>query len=269
MATPKVEYIHNYDAAVVRTHGSRTVANSAAYLISSLNPNMSILDVGCGPGSITIDFAQRAPGGQHVGVDISSTILDAARGLATKEGVSNVRFVEADLTRLDFPDDSFDLVHAHQVVQYQKDQVAALKEMRRVAKPGGLVAAREWDASSMTWFPLNPVLEDFKEKYVAAGREAGGEPNAGRRLVAWAVQAGFKRSDITASGGTWCYSDPEERAWYGGLMIDRLTTTPIKFHPDPEENEKIKAAYRQAWKEWSEQEDAWFGVLQGEIICKK
>src|ERR1700733_13214929 len=109
----------------------------AAYLLPYLQPGMSVLDVGCGPGTITVDLAARIAPGLLTAVEMTDDALDLARTEARTRGQSNIEFVASDVHALVFPDDSFDVVHAHQVLQHVADPVQALREMRRGGKPGG------------------------------------------------------------------------------------------------------------------------------------
>ncbi|MEU1155019.1 methyltransferase domain-containing protein, partial [Streptomyces sp. NPDC005918] len=212
-------YTHGHHASVLRSHTWRTAANSAAYLVGSLKPHMRVLDIGCGPGTITADLAELVPEGRVTGVDRAPGILDTARATAAERGLDNVEFAVADVHDLDYPDDTFCVVHAHQVLQHVGDPVRALREMRRVCRPGGIVAVRDADYSAMTWYPRSPGLDDWLDLYLRVARANGGEPDAGRRLKAWALEAGF--TDVTTTAGTWCYSSEEERAWWSGLWAER------------------------------------------------
>src|SRR5690349_2478762 len=154
-------YTHGHHESVLRSHIWRTAENSAAYLLGSLKPHMKILDIGCGPGTITADLAERVPDGQVTGVDHAPGILEQARATAAGRGLTNVDFAVADVHALDYPDDTFCVVHAHQVLQHVGDPVQALREMRRVTKPGGFIAVRDADYAAMTWYPAVPGLEDW------------------------------------------------------------------------------------------------------------
>src|SRR5690349_2496687 len=134
-------YTHGHHESVLRSHRWRTVDNSAAYAVAYLTPGARVLDVGCGPGTITVDIAQRVAPGRVIGMDASPAVIEQARADATD--VDNLEFVTGDVYALDTPDDTFDVVHAHQVLQHLPDPVGALREMRRVCKPGGVVAARD------------------------------------------------------------------------------------------------------------------------------
>ncbi|WP_221358202.1 class I SAM-dependent methyltransferase [Streptomyces beigongshangae] len=262
-------YTHGHHESVLRSHTWRTAANSAAYLLGSLEPHMRVLDIGCGPGTITADLAALVPRGHVTGVDHAPGILDRARATAAGRGLENVDFAVADVHALEYPDDTFCVVHAHQVLQHVGDPVQALREMHRVVKPGGLVAVRDSDYAAMTWFPQVPGMDDWLGLYRRVARANGGEPDAGRRLKSWALAAGL--ADVTASSSTWCYSSAGERAWWSGLWAERTVASAYADlatgggHATTEQLSAVAAA----WREWGGREDGWFSVLHGEILCRK
>ncbi|MER7044764.1 methyltransferase domain-containing protein [Streptomyces jumonjinensis] len=261
-------YTHGHHESVLRSHTWRTAANSAGYLIGELTPETRILDVGCGPGTITADLAALVPRGHVTGVDREPGIVAQAREYAAGRGLSHTDFAVADVNELDFADDSFDVVHAHQVLQHLGDPVQALREMRRVCRPGGIVAVRDADYDAFVWFPGSPVLDEWLQLYRRVARASGGEPDAGRRLLSWARAAGF--TDIVPTAGTWCYATPEDRAWWSGMWADRTTSSGYARlaveggHATPEQ----LAAIADGWREWGGREDGWFLVPHGELLCR-
>src|ERR1044071_82137 len=106
----KAIYTHGHHESVLRAHRWRTVENSAAYLIPHLRAGVRLLDVGCGPGTITADFARRLGSDAVLGIDASADVIAEAR--RDHPGVS---FATGDVYRLDLAEASFDVVHAHQV----------------------------------------------------------------------------------------------------------------------------------------------------------
>jgi SAM-dependent methyltransferase len=260
-------YLHGHHDSVLRSHRWRTAENSAGYLLGRLLPDARVLDVGCGPGTITADLAARVPSGQVVGIDAASDVLDLARQEASRRGQANVRFETGNVYQLGFEDGTFDVVHAHQVLQHLSDPVAALAEMRRVCRPGGLVAARDGDYGGFLWFPSDPELDEWQALYRSVARALGGEPDAGRQLLSWARAAGF--SSIEASGSAWCYTGPDDRPWWGDSWARRLTESP--FGDRAVEHGLATRAdlerLAQAWRRWADSEDGWLLIPHGEIIC--
>ncbi|MGV9338929.1 methyltransferase domain-containing protein [Streptomyces sp. NPDC003688] len=262
-------YTHGHHESVLRSHTWRTAANSAGYLLSSLKPHMKVLDIGCGPGTITADLAALVPDGRVTGIDRAPGILDQARTTAAERGLGNTDFAVGDVHALDFPDDTFCVVHAHQVLQHVGDPVRALREMVRVTRPGGIVAVRDADYAAMTWYPAVDGLDDWLDLYERVARANGGEPDAGRRLKSWALEAGLR--DVTASSSTWTFATGEERAWWSGLWADRTLASAYADrtvgggHASAGELRAVS----EAWREWGRREDGWFAVLHGEILCRK
>ena len=140
-------YSHGHHASVLRSHEWRTAENSAGYLLGHLEHGRRLLDVGCGPGTITAELAALVAPGEVVGIDASAEVVARAGELGTSRA-PNLRFEVGDVYVLGWPDASFDVVHAHQVLQHLSDPVAALREMRRVLVTGGLVAVRDMYLSS-------------------------------------------------------------------------------------------------------------------------
>ena len=261
-------YTHGHSAAVLSAHSRRGAADSAAYLLAHLRAGMDLLDVGCGPASITADLTERVAPGRVVALDAAAGALEAARATLRERGLSEqVELTCGDIMALPFEDASFDIVHAHQVLQHLADPVSALAEMRRVTRPGGIVAVRDAVYSAMTWFPEPAGMEQWRSVYMATARANGGEPDAGSRLLSWARAAGF--ADASASASTWCYATPADRAWQSQTWAQRCLTS---FGPRAVELGMADGSdletMAQAWRQWSASEDAWFVVVHGEVLAR-
>ncbi|MBW0015077.1 methyltransferase domain-containing protein [Mycobacterium sp.] len=260
-------YTHGHHESVLRGHQRRTAEDSAAYLLPHLKPGLSVLDIGCGPGTITADLAARVAPGWVLAVDQSADVLDVARAEAQRRGLSNIAFAPADTQRLELPADAFDVVHAHQVLQHVADPVQALREMRRVCRPGGVVAARDADYAGFIWFPRLPALDLWLDLYSKAARANRGEPDAGRRLLSWALAAGF--DEIVPTGSLWCYATDETRSWWGGMWADRILHSSVGDEllslglATPAQLEEIA----EAWRAWAAAPDGWLAIPHGEILC--
>jgi SAM-dependent methyltransferase len=257
-------YTHGHHESVLRSHRWRTAENSAAYLLPHLAPDARVLDVGCGPGTITAGLADRVRPGRVTGIDTAQEIIEQAREVAGDR--TNLDFTTGDVYALDYPDDAFDVVHAHQVLQHLGDPVRALREMRRVTRPGGLVAVREADFGGMTWYPELPILDEWRALYKRVARGNGGEPDGGRRLHVWARAAGL--TDVASSSSNWTYATEAERAWWGGLWAERTVKSTFAAtaigggHATPVDLERIA----DGWRAWAAHQDGWFLVPNGEIL---
>ncbi|GJJ12943.1 hypothetical protein Clacol_007190 [Clathrus columnatus] len=263
-------YLHGHHESVLRSHTWRTVANSAAYLLGYLKSDMYILDIGCGPGTITSDFAALVPDGRVLGLDYSSDVLEHARSNASQRGLKNIEFMVGDVHSLDFPDNTFDVVHAHQVLQHLRNPLKAFSEMRRVTKPGGYVAIREGEVSTFTWYPESKDLDEWLDVYLRSAHHIGATPKAGRQLIAWARKVGFEHNDIAATASTWCFNTLQDRIWRGEMYADRVLASAfatLAIDAKIATREDL-IRYSKAWRTWMADEDGWLSMIHSEVVCR-
>jgi ubiquinone/menaquinone biosynthesis C-methylase UbiE len=266
-------YTHGHHDSVLRSHRWRTAENSAAYLLPSLRAGMEILDVGCGPGTITLDLAARVAPGAVTGVDADAGVVAQAQDLASGEvdrgRRRNVRFCTGDVYALDFPDASFDVVHAHQVLQHLGDPVAALREMRRVLRPGGTLAVRDGDYGAFVWAPADPLLTRWLELYHRVTARNLAEADAGRRLLGWVQAAGFP--EPVASSSTWTFADPASRQWWGDLWAERVEHSGFAEQARAYglSDDRELADIARAWRRWAAAPDGLFVALHVEVLARR
>jgi ubiquinone/menaquinone biosynthesis C-methylase UbiE len=262
-------YTHGHHASVVSQHRKRTAGEAAAFLLPHLRPGMRLLDVGCGPGSITVGLADAVRPGEVTAIDLSPDVLEIARTLARERNADNVRFERADLYDLPYPDGSFDAVYAHQVLQHLPRPVDALARMRRLLRPGGVVGVRDSDYGTCTWSPPDVHLERWLALYHAVARRNGAEPDAGRFLHGWLRAAGF--TDVALSGTTWTfpgYDSVESWAtsWAERTIGSNLAAHAIEFGlARRDELEAIAAGFRA----WARDPSAFFSIGHVEAVGRR
>lgn len=228
-----------------------------------------MLDVGCGPGTITLDLARVVSSGHVTGIDISPEVVEIARTQRDESGVTNVEFEVDDVYGLSFADGSFDVVYAHQVLQHLSNPVAALAEMRRVLRDGGLLAVRESDYGAFSWSPDDPLLDRWMDIYQRLTRANHVDANAGRHLHAWVRSAGF--SSLEVSSSNWTFYKPEERNWWGRLWADRVRESEFARQSleyaltTQDELHQIAGAFLK----WADDEDGFFNVVSTEVLATK
>jgi SAM-dependent methyltransferase len=264
---PDDTYTHGHHDSVLRSHRWRTAENSAGYLLPELRPGMSLLDVGCGPGTITHDLAERVAPGRVVGIDRAVEVIESARAGGAAE--TDVAFETGDVYSLEFGDGSFDVVHSHQMLQHLTDPVRALREMRRVLAPGGVLAVRDSDYGAFVWGPDDPLLDRWLSLYHAVCTRNGADADAGRHLLAWTRSAGF--TELRASSSTWTFANESEREWWGGLWADRVLASAFAEQAVEYElctREELEAI-SDAWRRWSAAQDGVFIVVHAEILARR
>lgn len=262
-------YTHGHHASVLRSHEWRTAENSAAHLLPRLRAGRRLLDVGCGPGTITVDLARRVAPGEVLGIDRAPEVIEraAANAAGLPDPPGNLRFAVDDVYALDQPDGSFDVVHAHQVLQHLTDPVAALRELRRVLAPAGTLAVRDSDYGGFVWSPADPRLTRWLELYHQVTAANGAEADAGRHLAAWVRAAGFDRATVSSS--TWTFADRASRAWWGELWADRVTQSAFADQAlayGLSDRAELHAL-ADAWRAWATQPDGCFVVLHLEVLA--
>jgi SAM-dependent methyltransferase len=261
-----VTYTHGHAESVLRSHRTRTVENSAAYLLPYLRPDHRLLDVGSGPGTITADLARLVR--EVVALEITAEAAALTRAELDRQGLAGIDVRVGDVHAIDLADDEVDVVHAHQVLQHVADPVTALREMARVTRSGGVLGVRDSDYAAFAWYPRLPELDRWLELYRDAARANGGEPDAGRHLLAWAHAAGLV--DVTATSSTWCFATPETRAWWGGMWADRITGTALADQL-VDERRASRDQLREmadAWLAWAADPDGWISIPHGELVIR-
>jgi ubiquinone/menaquinone biosynthesis C-methylase UbiE len=262
-------YTHGHAPATVAQHGRRTAEEAAAFLLPSLRPGMRLLDVGCGPGSITRGLAQRLAPGEVVGLDLSRETLAAARQDAAARGLTNLTYAEGSVYELPFPDQSFDAVYAHQVSQHLREPAAALREMLRVLRPGGLVGIRDVDWGTVSYWPVDPWIDRFIEVHFKTWYKNGGEPRMGRQLRALFNAAAVTDVEVTAA--VWCYSTPEEATDWGVSYAERLLTSPMggRMVEYGFATRADLVAMAAAFRAWAAHPDAFWAFTQVAALARK
>ncbi|KAG5417750.1 hypothetical protein I9W82_005386 [Candida metapsilosis] len=274
MSSEQAYYSKGYKKSVSDTHAIRTVENSVKFITNVLEPDFKVLDVGCGPGSITIDLAKNylTKGGSVIGVEPTEDVINAANSLKQSSGadVDNVSFKIGSIYNLPFEDNTFDLVYAHQVVVHLADPIKALKELARITKPGKFVAIKDGDMDSIIIDP--PKYDILREYNIASALNRGStDIKAGRKLFRRAIEAGYRPSNITTTTSTMLRTglNKDKQVW-GDLLVKRVQGGGDTIVADDEKkNEDAKQKAIEKIKEWRDDETSLWSAVNFEIIYKK
>ncbi|MHB1209536.1 MAG: methyltransferase domain-containing protein [Acidimicrobiales bacterium] len=269
MSTQRDQYTHGHHESVLRSHKWRTAQNSAGFLLSHLGRGDELLDVGCGPGTISADLARLVDPGHVRGIDISTDVIDIARSTHEDQGLTNLSFAVDDVYALSFADASFNVVFAHQILQHLSDPISALCEMRRVLRDEGILAVREADFAAFAWSPTSEHLDRWMQLYHQVTAANSAEADAGRHLPGWVRAAGFHSLEVSSSN--WTYYSDEERRWWGELWAERVMHSDFATQglaygfTTTSELREISRAFRA----WADDEDGLFIVVNAEVLARR
>lgn len=214
------DYGPGYGATVVDSFARRTAGVEAAFFIPHLTAGMRLLDCGSGPGTITAGLARVVDPGEVIGIDVDAGQVERATAHAAELGVTNVSFRVASVYELPFDSASFDAVFAHAVLQHLREPLAALEEMRRVVRPGGVIGVRDDDAGTLAVGPPSEEMSEVTELLELVTRAGGGDPHLGRRHRQLLGQAGF--TDVVASATVQAHGDSAGTAAQGDVAAALL-----------------------------------------------
>lgn len=267
---PLSGYAIGHTQGAINAHAGRSAAKHATFLLLHIKSSMKILDVGCGPGSITCDLAQLVPDGHVTGIDLSPTVIDTARAAAEERGVLNTKFEAGNILKgLQYADGSFDVVFCHQLLNHLSDPVGAIREMKRLCKDSGIVALRE--GIMHIWYPDDPRLLDM-DQILAKVMRAGGatHPGAGKYLPVWVKEAGYDADMVTYTVNGAPNMGKGTRKRMRGFFADTFgegSALQVKAKLAGIEEGRIGDFYAAAM-EWCDNEEAFQILVCGEIICR-
>lgn len=282
MAQSTHSYKQGHTASTLATHLLRTAEADGGFLLPHIKRTDRILDIGCGPGTITTGFVKYATGGSVVGADFSEGVLEKARALAAEaniptEGPGSVVFQHGDvLKKLPFDDETFDIVYASQVFGHlpPPDQpLQALAEIRRVLKKGGILATR--DGAAQHFYPSHLNLDKLwgENAYrVYMGEAYGKYSPTNQQMPALLRKSGFDVDEkMQVSGAASMLTGKEARVWIANRGAGQLKKGEPFYQSWLDAGitaEEIEETLEVVDK-WAKTEDAWFAAMQVQILVWK
>ena len=265
---PRDRYTHGHHESVVQSHARRRAEVEAWFLLPELRTGMRLLDVGCGPGTVTVGLARAVSPGTVIGIDLSTDVLEFARSHAASEAVGNVSFAVGDVYQLDFDDGALDCVYANQLLQHLTDPVRALRELRRVLRPDGILAVRDADYATMCASPKFSEFEDWNRLYHEVAYRNEAEPDAGRELTKWVRAAGFGEYELHPNV---VVLDGEEariwgRTWSQRILHSEVGSQALEYGlAEQADLDRISAG----WTRFAEAEEPFFMFTQIAILARR
>lgn len=209
------QYTMGYDEEFQILLRRRSAASNASHLLPLLRPGMRLLDVGCGPGTISMGLAEAVSPGKICGIDMEESQIAMASAAAVAGGHTNAEFEVGDALDLPYGDGEFDVVHSHAVMMHVPDPARVALEMLRVLKPGGIVACRDLILSSCFTEPRLGDLENVWQVFGNLLAANGASPEMGKEIKGLLHDTGFVNLDVTASFE--CFSAREDVDFFHGF----------------------------------------------------
>ena len=267
--TSTPDYTMGFNDMYLRSLREYTAVTHAGYLLPHLMPGQRVLDFGCGPGAISVGLAQAVNPGELYGVDMEESQIKMARAEARKQGAENAFFDQGDVCALEFEDCFFDVAHGHDVLMHVPDTEAVLAEVRRVLKPGGIIACRELILQACFTHPDFGIFQKSCEMFADLIAANDGHPHMGKELKGHIHSAGFEDIQLSCSWTT--FGTPEEvSAIYevlnGWFLSEEISEAAIQHGAWARElADQIRLAYR----EWKDSPGAFLAVAYCELLARK
>ena len=267
--SPTANYTMGYSDEFQQLLDRRSVETHAFHLLPHLKAGQRVLDFGCGPGTITLGLARLVEPGEMHGIDAEASQIELARAAAEAGGHANTTFHVGDVMDMPFEDSSFDVAHCHAVLMHVPNTAAVLSEVKRVLKPGGLLASRESIIGSSFLEPTDsslPVAWDTFARLLAGN---GGHPQMGKELKNLLVEAGFR--DVRATASFDFFSSKEDVVFFHGFIRDwffmpQVIQAAMAYGLATQENFD---QWREALDAWRDHQGSVGGIAFGEAIAFK
>ena len=229
----------------------RSAQSHGQFFLPYLSAGVSVLDCGCGPGSVTLSIADLVAPGNVVGVDFGASQIERAIAASAEADVSNAAFRTADAYALPFADAAFDRVFSHALIEHLADPLRAVREMRRVLKPGGYIGVCCPDWGGFVLSPPSEAISEAVDAYTSLQTRNGGDVLAGRKLGVYLQAAGF--SELQMAARYECYPSLALIGDYLALQLEQAG--------------ELSAA--RTWREWSQSEGGMFAQCWVSCTARK
>lgn len=261
-------YSGGYGQHLISQFAQRSLLKEGAFFRPYLQPGMTVLDAGCGPGSMTVEIAEIVAPGKVIGIDIGDEQFHVGRRLAEEKGLTNVSFAKASIYELEHAAETFDAVFLHAVLYHLGEPARALAEVHRVARQGALVGARDVDFGGDVRFPEGALLDKAWELIQRVFQQNGGNIYFGRTQKRAFREAGF---EVVEAGATYdsfaTRAEVESYAVYWVEFLSEMNRDLLLTRQWCTESELVQVC--QALREWGAGEDSFYARTRCHCVARK
>ena len=238
------------ESARLQRQAEELLADSTVLLDRvGMRPGDCAIDVGCGPRGVIDLLAERVTsGGRVVGLDADPAHVAMASAFVASRGLSNVEVVCGDARHTDLESGCFDLVHGRTLLITVPEPAEVLREMVRLARPGGWVVGLEPDTEAAICYPPHPAFDRLCEIFSMAFSRNGADPHFGRRMAALYRQAGLR--DVTVEGRAGVYPAGHSRRTIRADLVRSMRPQILELGlADEQELDELDAAARKHFED--------------------
>lgn len=229
----------DYAPMLTAYHRAHAAEHRAMVGDLSVRAGECVLDMPCGDGTYTVLLAEKVgSSGSVVGLDLSASYLELARARADQSAhAAHIRFQAGDIASLPFDDNTFDLIWCAQSMYSLPNPLGALRELRRVVRPGGTVSVFENDTLHQILLPWPAELElavrQAQLRWLATRAPAAAKFFIGRNLCSTFAAAGLKNSIVTPyTSIRHAPLSADERTYLAWYFAELGTQVQPYLHPD-------------------------------------
>lgn len=214
------EYVHGYsEREALRLSEQAETLETLLHYDTIYPPGAKVLEAGCGIGAQTVILAKNNPDAKITSVDISPESLEKAREKVERNGIKNVRFLQADIFSLPFEDSSFDHVFVCFVLEHLQNPEKILRSLRKILKPGGTITVIEGDHGSCYFYPEGKNALEAWNCLIRVQAQMKGNSLIGRQLYPLLRESGFR--DIRVEPRM-VYADSSKPELVGGFVLKTI-----------------------------------------------
>lgn len=214
------EYVHGYtEREALRLAEQADTLEELLHYDIIYQPGTKMLEVGCGIGAQTVILAKNNPTAEITSIDVSLDSLENARENVKREGIKNVRFLQADLFSLPFEEQSFDQVFVCFVLEHLQSPVEALRKLKKVLKPGGTITVIEGDHGSCYFYPEGEEALAAWNCLIRVQAHMKGNSLIGRQLYPLLHDSGFSEVKVDPR---MVYVDPSKPGLVNGFILKTI-----------------------------------------------